>query len=69
MAENMLVYALMAVTFALAIVFGVVQWNKAKKARETHEHSAAERQQGTNAGNAVPAATQTARSPDRTKKF
>jgi uncharacterized protein HemX len=62
MTESTLVYALIAVTFALAIVFGVVQWNKAKKARNNHEHSVAERQEGA-------AATPQSQPTQRSKEF
>lgn len=38
MDSNIIPY-LFLVTFLIALVFGVIQWNKAKKARREHHHS------------------------------
>jgi hypothetical protein len=38
-ADSALVIALIAFTFAVAIVIGVYQWRKARMAHEQHKHS------------------------------
>jgi Flp pilus assembly protein TadB len=43
-ASDMVIY-LIGATFALAIVFGLYQWQKAVKARREHHHSVAERKE------------------------
>lgn len=44
MDNSSIVPFLFFITFLLALIFGVVQFFKAKKARREHHHSAAEKQ-------------------------
>jgi Flp pilus assembly protein TadB len=69
MTENMLVYALIVVTFGLAIVFGVYQWSKAGKARRQHEHSVAERNEGPNTAPVATDAARPSQTTPRAKEF